>query len=220
MYGDGRIFLPGAVDAILPEPLLQVLSVRDVGPAGAKTIAEALAKAGLDKPGGGDPGVAADTGTTVFTVVVDGQTVTTRFAGMGGGPGKPGGGNPASVAAADLLARLTDPTETWGAASAPEAIYSPTGFRIFVAPGGPAADPVASQSPMTWPLATALGAFGTLAVPDRGVPGLRTGVVSGSDAVALAPFLERASRLTPITSGGQTYSLYVRPLLPDETGSG
>jgi CHAT domain-containing protein len=42
-----------------------------------------------------------------------------------------------------------------------------------VAPGGPAADPQASQSPMTWPLATPLGTFGTPALPDRGIAGLR-----------------------------------------------
>ena len=220
VYADGRIFLPGAIDAIYPAPLLQSLSVRDVGPTGAKAIAEALTRAGLDKPGGGDPGVAADAGTTVFTVVAGGETVTTRFTGIGGGPGKPGGGNPAAAAVVDLLARLTDPAETWGAASAPETTDVPAGFRIFVAPGGPAADPGASQSPMAWPLATPLGAFGTPALPDRGITGLRSGVVTGSDATALAPFLARASVLTPITSGGQAYTLYVRPLLPDESGGG
>jgi hypothetical protein len=70
---------------------------------------------------------------------------------------------------------------------------------------------------MVWPLATALDAFGTPAVPDRGLSGLRTGIVSGADAATLAPFLARASVVTPITSGQQAYTLYVRPLLPDET---
>lgn len=221
VYSDGRIFTPGAVPAIYPGPLLQPLAVRDVGPSGAKAILDAIRKAGVDKPGGGDTGVAADTGTVVFTVVIDGETITTRFAGMGGGPGRPGGGgNPASAAALDLLTRVTDPTETWGSASAPETTYVPTAFRVFVVPGGPAADPTASQSPLAWPLATTLDAFGTPAVPDRGIAGLRTGVISGTDAATLAPFLARATTLTPIASGGQEYTLHVRPLLPDEGGGG
>ncbi len=220
VYNDGRIFTPGVVPAIYPGPLLQGLSVRDVGPGGARSIADAIQTAGLDRPGGGDTGVAADTGTTVFTVVIDGETITTRFAGMGGGPGRPGAGDPASAAALDLLTRLTDPADRWGSASAPETAYVPTAFRIFVVPGDPAADPSASQSPVTWPLATALGVFGTPAVPDRGIAGLRTGVVGGPDAATLATFLAHATTLTPITSGGQAFTLYVRPLQPDEVEGG
>jgi len=217
VYRDGRIFTPGAMPAIFPGPLVQALTVRDVGPAAVAAIVAAIGKAGLDKPGGGDPGVTADTGTTVFTVVVDGATVTTRFGGMNGGPGKPGG-NPSSAAALDLLTRLTDPAETWGRAAASETTYVPTAYRIFVVPGGPEVDPTASQGPMAWPLATTLDAFGTPAIPDRGIAGLRAGVVRGADAATLAPFLARANAMTPVTSGGKTYTLYVRPLLPDESG--
>jgi hypothetical protein len=218
VYGDGRIFTPGAVPAIYPGPLLQTFSARDVGPSGGQAILDAIRKAGLDKPGGGDTGVAADTGTTVFAVVVEGQTITTRFAGLAAGPGRPGGGNPASAAALELLTRLTDPTETWGSSSAPETTYVPTAFRIFVVPGAPAGDPTVGQSPMAWPLATTLDAFGIPAAPDRGIAGLRVGVVSGTDAAMLAPFLASATTLTAITSGGQSFTVYVRPLLPDESG--
>jgi hypothetical protein len=216
VYADGRIFTPAAVDAIYPGPLLQGFTVRDVGPAGAAAILEAIRAAGLDKAVD-DTGIVADTGTTVFSIVIDGQTITSRFGVMG--PGRPGG-DPAAAAALELLGRLTDPTETWGVSSAPATLYVPTAYRIFVAPGAPAADPSASQGPMAWPLATPLDAFGIPAVPDRGISGLRTGVVSGADAAALAPFLATANLLTPITSGGQSYTLYVRPLLPDETAGG
>jgi len=220
VYSDGRIFTPGAVPAIYPGPLVQGVSVRNVGPVGARAILDAIRTAALDKPGGGDPGVSADVGTTVFAVVIDGQATTTRFGGMGGGPGRPGGGNPASAAALDLLTRLTDPTETWGSASAGDTAYVPSAFRIFVVPGGPVADPSAPQATLAWPLNTSLDAFGIPAVPDRGISGLRTGIVSGADAAALAPFLRTATTLTPVTSEGQTYTLYVRPLLPAEGGGG
>jgi hypothetical protein len=220
VYTDGRIFTPGVVPAIYPGPLVPIPSVRDVGSAGAAEIAAAIRTAGLDKPATGSPGVPGDTGTTVFTVVLDGQTTTSRFANLGGAPGpQPGGSqDPDRAAASDLLDRLTDPTTSWGGSAGTQTTYTPTGYRIFVAPGGPQADPSVSQSPVQWPLSTPLSAFGTPAVPDRGIAGLRTGVVLGADAATLAPVLARASALTPWASGGSSYTLYIRPLLPDESG--
>ena len=72
---------------------------------------------------------------------------------------------------------------------------------------------------MTWPLATPLAEFGTPAVPDRGIAGLRSGVVLGDDAKTLGPFLAEANALTPIVSGGKPYTIFVRPLLPDESAA-
>jgi len=218
VYADGRIFLPAVAPAIYPGSLLQGVTVRDVGAAGVAAILVAIRAAGLDKPGAGDGGVTADTGATVFAVVIDGKTTTSRFARLGGGPGMPGGGNPGSAAALDLLDRLTDPTDTWGSGSAPETTFVPTAFRIFVVPGAPPVDPTVTQAPLEWPLATTLDAFGVPANPDRGITGLRVGIVRGAGAAALAPFLAKATVLTPVTSAGESYTLYVRGLLPDESG--
>ena len=115
-----------------------------------------------------------------------------------------------------MLDRLLDLGETWGAPAATDSRYVPVGYRVYVAAGAPQADPQASQSPVAWPLSTPLAEFGTPAVPDRGITGLRQGAVLGTDAAALGPVLERASMLTAFTSGGSSYTLYVRPLLPDE----
>jgi len=220
VLADGRILTPGAVDAIYPGPLLVPVQVRDVGPGGEQAIVSAIRAAGLDKPrtdtGGGIP---ADTGTTVFQVQVDQAVVTTRLVLGGGGPGRPGGGgspDPEAAAAADLLARLSDPTETWGAASAPTSTLAPVGLRVYAAPGAPAADPATPQQAVDWPLATPLASFGVPAVPDRGIAGLRQGSVLGADAQALLPILNRSNVLTPFGSGGQLYTLWVRVLLPDE----
>jgi hypothetical protein len=227
VYTDGRILTPGPVDAIYPGPLVPPVAGRDVGPAGADAIVQAIRAAGLDQATTSSPGLPGDTGATVFDVVLDGRTTTTRYGqagpggpGIPGGPGGPGasGGDPARDAAFALLDRLTDPGDTWGAASAPQSILVPTGYRIFVVTGGPPADPAASQAPAEWPLPTSLDAFGAPAIPDRGIPGLRSGVVLGDDAAALAPFLSRLTTLTPVASGGNSYTLYVRPLLPDEVG--
>jgi hypothetical protein len=211
---------PGPVDAIFPGPLLAPVAVRDVGASGAAAILAAIKAAGLDKPAVGGPGIPGDSGTNVFTAVVDGVTTTSRFAG-GGPPGPKGpvaSGDEGRAAALALLDRLLDPAETWGAASAPESAYAPQGYRIFVAPGAPAPDASVSEPPVAWPLATPLSEFGTAATPDRGIPGLRQGVVLGADAAALGPVLEKATSQTAFTSGGSSFTLYARALLPDELG--
>jgi hypothetical protein len=223
VYSDGRILAPAPQDAIFPGPLLPTLNVRNVGQKGITAILDAIRKGGLDKPGGGGGGIPGDTGTTIFTVVVDGQRVTTRFPGLTGGPPGPGGhgtpgasDDPARVAAKQLVSRLGDPTDAWGGTAGPASVYQPSGFRLYVAPGGPQPDASASQAPVTWPLTTPLSAFGTPAVPDRGIAGLRQGVLLGAEAAALAPILRSATAITPFVSGGKSYTLYVRPLLPDE----
>jgi hypothetical protein len=191
-----------------------------VGTAGAAAILSAIKQAGLDKPATGGPGIPGDSGTNVFTAVVDGVTTTTRLAGGGPpGPGGPGAsGDPGRAAALELLNRLLDPAETWGASPAPETHFVPTGYRIYVAPGAPPADSSASRPPVAWPLSVGLDAFGTAAVPDRGVAGLRQAVVFGPDAERLGPIFNAATTATAFTSGGKTYTLYVRPLLPEELG--
>ncbi len=220
VYADGRILTP-AVVAADPPPLVAAIDVRDVGPAGATAILAAIKDAGLDRPSSAAPGIPGDFGTNVFTVVVDGATTTTRFAGGGqpgpGLPGRSGGGDPAGQAALALLSRLLDPTEDWGATAPHHSVFVPLGYRVFVAPG-PSADPSGSQTPIAWPLAAGLDGFGTPAVPDRGVAGLRQGVVVGADAARLAPVLRSATTLDVFSSGGTSYTLWARPLLPDEIG--
>jgi hypothetical protein len=220
VYADGRILTPGPIDAIYPGPLLAPVAVTDVGPAGAEAIVEAIRAAGLDKPYTGDPGIGnPDSGTTVFAVTLDGATETTRLHLGGGGPGLPGGlggsPDPARDAAEQLLERLQDPSETWG--STPKtSTFVPAGYRVFVAPGAPVGDGSTAVPSVDWPLSTALDAFGVPAVPDRGIPGLRQGAVLGADAATLGPALQSATQLTAFSSGGSLYTLYVRPLLPDE----
>jgi hypothetical protein len=220
VYADGRIFTPSPIDAIYPSGFSLTYSERDLGPAGAAAIITAIKAAGLDKPQTGGDGVVADTGTTVFAVTIDGVTTTSRFAGGSGGPGRPGGSSdPEAAAANDLLARLVDESDGWGDTSPTQAVYTPTAIRIFAAPGGPTPDVQVSQSPLAWPLADGLDQFGAPAVPDRGISGLRSGIVFGADLPAVVSFLEKANTLTPVTSGGKAWTIWVRPLLPDESGA-
>jgi hypothetical protein len=226
VLSDGRILTPGAVDAIAPAPLLPTLEVRDTGAAGAAAITAAITQAGLDKPSTGGPGVPGDSGTDIFSVTIDGQTTDTRLAGGGGGPGVggPGGhlpgdsGDPGRAAAFDLLTKLQDPTVAWGGGAVQPTPYAPAGYLVFVIPGAPQNDPATTQVPVAWPLSTTLDAFGSPAANDRGVAGLRQGAVLGADAATLGPILSKATVETAFTSGGSSFTLSVRPLLPDELG--
>jgi hypothetical protein len=223
VYADGRIFTPAPAPAIYPGPLVPVESVRDVGAAGIAAIRAAITAAGLDAGGGTSPGIGADAADTVFAVRVGDQTVTTRFPALGGGsrpgvPGQPGSSaDPRRAAAETLLARLVAITELWGGQAAPVVAYVPTGYRVFIAPGAPTgSDTVTPGQPAAWPLQTPLASFGRLVQPDRGITGLRVGVVIDADAATLAPVLAAANQLTAFTSGGASFTLYVSPLLPDE----
>ena len=223
VYADGRILTQGPPPANVTDPLLPTVEIRDLGPSAAAAIEAAIRTAGLDTPSTAEPGVSADSGLDVFTVPADGSLVTTRFAANGpGGPGRPGqpgaSGPGASVdpergAALDLLAKLLDPAETWGSDAASDTIYVPTAYRVFAAPLAPQ---TGQTKTVAWPLSTPLATFGTPAVPDRGVAGLRSGVVLGADAATLGPTLAAASTGTAFTSGGTAYTLWVRPLLPHE----
>lgn len=220
VYADGRILTPGPVDAVYPGPLVQPVAAKDVGPTGAQAIVAAIKAAGIDKQGAGGGIGNPDAPTTVFTVTIDGSTVVSRFH-LGGGPGGPGGpsvGSPDPVvtAAGDLLNRLTDPNETWGTSNPTISTLAPVAYRIFVAPGAPAGDMPTAEPSIAWPLATTLDQFGSPAVPDRGIAGLRQGAVFGADASTLGTLFASANALTPFSSGGNLYTLYVRPLLPDE----
>ena len=219
VYVDGRIITPGAAPGVDPPPLVVPAEVRSVGAAGISAITTEIRAARLATPSAAGPGVAGDAGTTVFAVTLDGTTVKTRFAGLGGGPPGPGGpadGDPARAAALDLLARLADPAETWGEPAAVATPFHAAGYRVFVAPGSPAGGAGTAPPPLDWPLTMPLDAFGSPAAADRGIAGLRVGVVAGADAAALEPVLVKATQLTAFTSGGRPYTLYVRPLLPDE----
>jgi hypothetical protein len=233
---DGRVYTAAGASLDSGEtPLIPHVDVRDLGSTGATAIADAIRAAGLDLEHD-NVGVAADAGVTVFTVVLNGVEVVNRFTlggGRPGGPGLPGGlpgvpgangpgdqtPDPAAAAAFALLARLTDPSETWGVSDAASTTYEPVAYRVYAAPGAVPAEPDSASPVPSWPLATGLDAFGTEAVPDLGLAGLRTGVVQGPDAAALASQLGPLPTGSVVTSGGGLWQLWIRPLLPDELGA-
>ena len=89
---------------------------------------------------------------------------------------------------------------------------TPTGSRVYV--GDVRRDADLPQQKVAWPLDPPLASFGE----DTGA-GYRCGVVTGADWTdTLQPLAAGTNELTPWTSGGSSYGLVFRPLLPDETG--
>ena len=215
---DGKIYWSDFNNGGATQPIIQPIAMRDVGAAGAEQIVAAIQAAGLDQDGL-NCGISADTGASVVTVEIDGIEYVSRFA--GGGPGGPGSSPAASndpcttvpAAALDLVARLVDPSETFGADSAPVTRLSPTAYRLWVAP----VDSAAGAS-VDWPLSTSLATFGTPATPDFGVTGLHSGIVFGADAQSLASALGQAQPGAVFVSDGKAYQFWIRALFPYEVG--
>lgn len=189
--------------------LIPLAVVRSVGAGGAAQILAAAKAAGLDQVNDNGGGIGnPDAGVTVVTVEIDGQEIVNRLTGGAPGPGHPGA---SPAAALELVQRLEDPTETWGAGNVTSQPFMPTAYKVYDAPttnGG--------SSAIDWPLTTSLAEFGTAATPDLGVNGLRTGVVFGADAMSLGSAARRATSDTVFVSGNQQYQVWIRPLLPPE----
>jgi hypothetical protein len=222
LYGDGTVVLPGVQIAIYPAPALPAIFQRHLTEDGIQAVLRAAIDAGLDGDASytdlGTIGV-ADAATTVFTLSVGGEThVISAYALGFEGSDKPEGMPDAEFAArVRLLAFLESvgelssmvPTGSLG----DQQPYVGTAGRILVGPYQP--DPQLPQESKDWPLPTPLQDFGE-ATETYG-PGYRCGVAEGDGWQALRALAREANERTPWRSGGETFALTFRPLLPDET---
>ncbi len=220
LYGDGTAITPGVQIQIYPGPAFTAPQRQTLSPEAVQRILELAQTDGLLDPSADYTGVVgvADAPTTVLTVTADGRTHTFRVYALGELTQRPDGMSQAEFQARqaflDFERRLTD--LSWLPEGSVEASgqYHPSGLRVFVSGFQPS--PEGPTEPATaWPLTPALSDFGT---PAPGpIQGTRCGVVGGTDLDALLPLVLKANQLTPWTSGGATYTLAFRPLLPDET---
>ncbi|HEY7940584.1 MAG TPA: hypothetical protein VID25_01450 [Candidatus Limnocylindrales bacterium] len=225
IYRDGRVFQPGAVDAIFPGPLLPPLLQTTVSSAGIQAVLDLARQDGLaDHDQSYLTPIGADMPDTIITVVVNGKAVIGRFSSLGAS-----GSNltdPAEIAArakaSDFLSRLTG----YPSVLAPYQVgqsqpYVPTAVQIVARLGDPSAgvEPsMLARQPLVWPLAAPLTAFGQ-AVPPTATPlnVARCGTVAGDDLKLLWPLLQQATGITGFSSGGVTWKLTPMPLLPGQS---
>lgn len=219
-YGDGTAITTGPQIEIYPGPALPNLIATPLTAEGLDALIRAALDAGLGKDADHiDLGHMAisDMPTTVFTLVIDGTAHVTRVYALGAVSEQPPGMNDDEWAARQRLetfaAQLGDLRSWLPAGSVGEdAPYVPSAMRIYVGPY--AGDAQLEQEAIAWPLDRDLGSIGEpTPLADR-----RCVVLDGADLDAVWPLAQQANTLTPWTSGGTSYSIVFRPLLPDESG--
>ena len=220
LYGDGRLITQGPRIAIYPGPAVPNLQVTKLSRAGIQRVLAAAGEAGLLGPDRhyNYPGI-ADAPTTTFTVIAGGarHQVSAYALSEGTDLGRlPEPDRRARQALLSFQRQLTDPRSWLGNdVEAEDRPYDAQATRIVVTPADPRMAPDQSLVNFRdWPLAQPLGTFGE----PRGRGVTRCGVLTGEALAAVRDDLQASNQLTFWRSGGRTYQLGVRPLLPDEEG--
>ncbi len=228
MYPDGRVITEGPVPLIYPPPLLPNLRQTVLTEAGVQQVVSAARGAGLlDGNQRYENRLVADAPTTVFTVRTDGHVTRVMVYALAFGDDP--SWTPAEREAIERIRRFYEqamdllswlPAEDVALADEP---YPIERLQVIAEPIDPAAptpdpnDPVANQPARDWPLPVSLGDLQQKPLP--GLPDIaRCAVFSGEEAQILVAAFKLANILTPWISEGKAYSLYVRPLLPGESG--
>jgi hypothetical protein len=210
---------------IYPGPALPGLFARNITEEGLQKVLAAAAEAGLlgaDKQYS-DGGMVADAATTTFILNAGGRVHTISAYALFEaddmrGPNLSDEDFEARKRLKAFLNAVTNLPELVGASElTSEQEYTPHAVRIFVSDQAPVVDDSnPEQDEIAWPLETPLGEFGEQI--GSGDFALNCGVVEGAELDTLLPLLEKANTLTPWTSEKQSYTILVRPMLPDETG--
>ena len=222
VYGDGRVISEGPQIMIYPGPLLPSLQVQVLDETGMRRLLNAAAAAGLLVPDVTyEQHTVADAPTSFFTLAADGCTHHVNAQALIESDSTAGLDQATIDARAKLLkfrtALMDLPTLVGKDNVADGGVYEPTAYRIVAReePAGTGA-PASPVTAVTWPLATPLTKFG--APLGAGIADVRCGVAAAAEAQALKPLFEKANAETQWSSAGRSYSLRVRPLLPDESG--
>jgi hypothetical protein len=207
LYGDGRVITTGPVPAIYPGPALPNLQVSHVGPFDPPLLAKKALDAGVGSADAGELQI-ADGGWTRFTVLTEGGEKSTQVTELNTDEGL----TRSQKSAREKLRKLLDEL-TGNPAVDRSTPYVATEVAVSAIPWSDPGDPsLPPPPPIAWP------------GPGLPGPGLDNGptpqtpclVVTGDQAAAVLAAAAKANSLTPWTSGGKTWRVGLRPLLPDE----
>jgi hypothetical protein len=214
VYGDGRVIAPGPQIMIYPPPALPNLQLRKISKENVAKLVDMAIGAGVGS--GIDMGrpQIEDAPLTRFTVRQGEETKTLTVDALAETPDVSHGLTKEQVEGRkklqNLLAALTNLPETFGRdAVGPEEPYAPTSVAAVVSPWAATGDGASAQPAMAWPGPQLPGA----PVASTAVTCL---LVSGTEMTKVLDAAKSANLLTPWTSGGGTWRIVLRPLLPDE----
>jgi hypothetical protein len=219
VYADGRVIVEGPVAAIYPAFAWPNVQVLDIGEDGVLRLVDRALAAGVAETADLGTPPLADVPSTRFTLVTATETHVREVYGLTETAGMPGSGlTPEQEAArrelGELFAELTD-IGVLEAGDEPPGRYAPEAVAAVVRPWSAPEEDIAqglSPEPVPWPGPPLPGErLGRL-------PDLTCVVATGAQAAAVETAAGEANALTPWSSGGATWSVTFRPLLPDESG--
>lgn len=210
---DGRAFTRGPQIEIYPPPALPSIQQQTLSEGQLEDLVQQALDAGVDDPADlGRPPV-ADVPTTRIELREGGKThVVLAFAlGMDTGAAAPGVTDAQRERREKLVDFLASAASMEGETTryVPDAVSAVAEPYVKLTPPG---DPLPEQPPIAWPGPALPGtSLGT---------GRELGCVSaeGEQAAEVLAAARTASATTPWTSGGKTWNVAFRPLLPGETG--
>jgi hypothetical protein len=205
LYGDGRVVTSGPVPDIYPGPALPNLQLGHVGPFDPPLIAKKALDAGVGSADVGQPQI-ADGGWTVFTVLAADGKKSTNVTELNYDEGL----TRSQRSAREKLRKLMDELNNLDAVQRSTS-YTATEVAVSAVPWTSPGDPsLPAPPPVAWPGPTLPG------VDDGQSPMIPCFVVTGAEATAVLAAAAKANMLTPWISGGKTWRVGLRPLLPDE----
>ncbi len=224
LYAGGRAITTGPMIEIFPQPALPNLRELKLSGAGiARVLAEAKAADLTDGPNYYGSTKITDVQTTYFTY--NDGAISNTVSAYALGFDEQLIANPEDLEARAKLIELQSFLMDLTTNLAPEEVAEPDKsyeieqIRIYAQVYDPSTvDDELEQPPMPWPLETALSVFGN---PLREGPlslNTRCGALTGDEATVVVEALTKANQLTPWESKGEQYRLWVRPLLPEESG--
>ncbi|KXK59321.1 hypothetical protein AWW66_24940 [Micromonospora rosaria] len=218
VYGDGRVITQGSTTMIYPGPALPNLQVATLSAEEVAKLVDRARAAGVGSAADlGQPPV-ADAPSTRFTLRGATGTEETEVYALAEAADADTGLTADQRAARDKLRGFAEslgvPTAVTDQAAAPATKpYTPTAIAAIVEPWVDPGDGL-KQPEVAWPGPALPGAaLGT-------VENLTCVTVTGTAVQQVLDAAASASQATPWTSGGKSWTVHLRPLLPDETDCG
>jgi hypothetical protein len=215
LYGDGRVIVRGAVDAMYPGPLLPNLRELRVTADDIQEILTAADAAGLLGPDASyeQPGI-ADAETVVFRTTADGATHVVDAYALSEGVGDQAGRDEAAqTKLRDFEAHILNLTGLLGRAITDTA-YRPSSVRVFAQDASATTQSGLTPQELAWPIAQDPATAGQPSI----VAGVRCIAIDREDLASFMEAAKTARSNTVWTAHSGRYSVTVRPLYPDESG--
>lgn len=217
LFGDGRVITTGPQIELYPGPALPPLLETRISEQGIQKILGEAQEAGLlegDRKYG-NPRI-MDAATTVFTVVARGRRnrVEAYALDLDGEDGRARAKLTRFQQRVGDLNALLSPSDLLEKQTA----YEVEQVQVILLPAEEISSPDVEPQRLPWPLATPITAYGQPFL-SAGAEA-RCAVPGGPDSPAILEALKGATEITIWQSEDREFSIWARPLLPDERGCG